>query len=128
MAMTKKEQQAFQDLHNTVSITKALRWSDLKAKRQPLPKEGISFGWDFNEYRVESYGLSGAVYEAWTDKISHGKGHKRNLGSQEGKHLYATRCEALIGLRMALEQRFAKALAQVDEAIAEETVMNGEEP
>lgn len=121
MAMTKAERAEIEALRTKL----ALRWSGAVApERMPLPARGYINGWDFNSYGV------GSVYPAWTESNGHGRGQHRTddgtnwrdrpSGSQQGLPIYATKRDALIGLRLAKELEFAAALHRIDAMIEDE--------
>lgn len=62
------------------------------------------------------------VYEAWSDSMSHGRGHPdrtpRVSGSQGSAQLYSTRLLALKALRHEIERVAARQLALLDREIA----------
>lgn len=120
MAMTRKEAAEMESLRKQLAEAKALRYSGLpEPERLPIPTAGRVNGWDFN-----SYG-DGKVDRCWTEMNAHGFGHlptgaRTVTGSQRGGRLYATRLDALIGLRLAKERDCAALLARIDRMIEEE--------
>ena len=129
--MNKTEQAAFEQFQREVWDGRALGWSQLPAPervRRPAmtlaereTRAIVVMGWDFNEHR-------GAVYRAWSTSTSHGYYNKDNEtlpvamkrgGSQGPCHMYATKLDALVALRLALERWAAKTLGGVDRKIAD---------
>jgi len=118
MAMNKKEQAEFEALKKQVAINRALRWTDPVDRDLPPPAMGgVSQGYDFNSYNK-------TVFQVWSKSTSHGNGVYSNLtrsASQNGLHLFSTEERALRALRAAVELEAAKALADIDAAIAKLT-------
>ena len=124
MAMTKKEAADMETLKRQLAEAVALRFSSEPAPvRMPLPTKGYVNGWNVN-----SYG-NGKIFEAWTERYSHGSGHRADDGtkylpdlgaSQNATPLFKTKLEALIALRMHQEQECARLLAATDFQIAAE--------
>ncbi len=121
MVMNKKEQAELDSLRFQLLEAKALRYSGISAPiKLGAPKEYTDYvnGWDYNSYNSR-------IYEAWTSGGSHGEGHRDKKtdknkyigGSQNSCNLFATKLDALIGLRLAKEKEFAKALAEIDKQI-----------
>jgi len=121
MVMNKKEQAELDSLRFQLLEAKALRYCGMSAPIKLRPPDVYSDyvnGWDFNAYNSH-------IYEAWTSGGSHGEGHRdkktdKNIyigGSQNSRTLFATKLDALVGLRLAKEKEFAKALAEIDKQI-----------
>lgn len=115
MAMNKKEQQEMASLREELRVAKALRFTDTVNKDIPHPAydAGLTLGWDFNAY-------SGAVKPCCSTSSYHGWGRTDKTDSQRGIAMFSTKLLALKGLRNALERKFAKELADVDEQIEAE--------
>lgn len=120
MAMTKAERAVMDTLRDELALAKALRYSGLvEPERMAIPDDGYVKGWDFNAHSDE-------VDERWSERSSSGYGtyqtnpHLRSE-RRDGRRLYATRRDALIGLRLAMEKRCAKQLAAIDALIERET-------
>ena len=114
MAMNKAEREELERLKQEVALAKALRFSALPAPVLiPPPDSGTTTGWIMN-----SYGL-GSIEQAWSERCCHGRGQKRGdmTASQKGVSLYRSKLDAYVGLRLAKEMEFAKALADIDARI-----------
>lgn len=113
MAMNKKEMAMMQALRERA----ALNWTG-EVKPDLLPPAcgsgGVSQGWDFNEHTNEAY-------PAWSSSINHSRGNHdkpdRTSVWRNPVHLYSSEELALRALRGALERKFAKQLARIDEAL-----------
>jgi hypothetical protein len=116
MAMTKKEQAAYDAMAKSVAIAKALRWTPVVGLDVPPPKPGDTFnkvvkGWSFNEYNLEANpSCSSCIY--------HSIRNDEKTDSQNPISQYSTRLRALQAMRNSMELKFAKELAEVDEMIA----------
>lgn len=119
MAMTKAERAEMDRLREELALARALRYSGMQApERMPLPDTGFQNGWSFNVH-------SGEVSGMWTERMAHGWGHRAEGGtggsvSQNGRRIYSTRRDALIALRLAMEEQSAKKLAAIDALIERE--------
>ncbi len=119
MAMTKAERAEMERLREELALARALRYSGMQAPTMnAIPTEGVVNGWSFNAY-------TGGVERMWSEPNAHGYGaHPGTNGerhaSRDGRRTYATRREALIGLRLATEEQCAKKLAAIDALISRE--------
>lgn len=131
MAMNKKEKEAFEYARSF----RSLRFSehpdttDVPAHTGP----GFSTGYSVNVHRVLNSGLShihDAVRLSWSSAGNHGDGNgspeTRRAGSREAIPLHSTKRRALGALRRELEDRFARTLMDIDDAIAAEREYEGE--
>ncbi len=119
MAMTKKEQAAYQAALEEIRILEALRWTTAVEKDIPPPQpfeepEYIN-GWIYNAY-------SGTVQKAWSSSIYHGDGWVENKerprhASQRPQALYSSALKAWQGLRYDVERSCARRLAEIDKQI-----------
>ena len=112
MAMTKKEQAAFQAAIDRAETLAALRWTAPVARDLPPPKDGYTQGWDISTYGV-------TIFEAWSGCVSHGTGKaplqgKYQTASQNSRSLFSTRSLALAALRHEIEKECAAKLLKVD--------------
>jgi hypothetical protein len=124
MAMTKKEQAAFADLECQSREWFALRWRDFLGQPtsidvgQEIKQHGWGFllrAWTFCTHTKE-------VFEGCTDGNSHAVKRTDRVTSQ-GMYgpWYRTKREALMALRLAVQEEFAKELAKIDAAIEAES-------
>lgn len=127
MAMTKKERAAWEAMEAELAQLRALTAADTQAPERdiPAPKWGepSTSGWDFNKYRMGHYGISSAIYPAWSDTTAHGEGKCRSngaSGSQKSIALFSTREKALRALRAAVVAEYASKLAIIDAEIGKE--------
>jgi hypothetical protein len=67
MAMTKKEQAAFDAAIYRAQLIAALRWTTPAEPDVNIPEKGFSKGWLFNAYNME-------VSRYWSDQTGHGEG------------------------------------------------------
>jgi hypothetical protein len=125
MAMTKAEKQRMEELEKEVRLVRALRYSTY------APPKKIHVGSDnqrINGYlifgsRIDGivWGAESAVVEAWSESVRHGQGKyqegRQTMASRDSCPLYRTRHDALIGLRLDKEKKFATILADIDRAI-----------
>ena len=125
MALSKKDQAAFDGLREALYQAKAFRFTDPVPPDLPVPKYGEpdTTGWDFNAY-------TGHVAEAWSGVAAHGNGPARSskgTAIQQGRNLYSTKLLALRALRRAVEMECAKKLACIDRQIDIEGGQHGTE-
>jgi hypothetical protein len=116
MAMNKKEREQFEAMERQLLVLRALRWSDTVAIAPDVPVptgSGVTEGW-----LPWQYGDTYRIEKAWSTCVSHGTGDRRDSGSQKGRALYSTEERAFRAVRVAMEHRFAQALAGVDARIA----------
>lgn len=127
MAMNKKEQIEF----DIARSYRSLRFSDYPTSPDLDAKSsdaGLVVGFGINISRVFSLGTIGsynpAVYPAWSERNRHGVGdgspESLKRGSRDDVPLYSTRKRALGALRRELEDKFARLLLEIDDAIAAE--------
>lgn len=117
MSMNKAERAEMEALRTKL----ALRWSGLpEPERLPLPE----FGNYVNGWFFYTHGMR--VFPAWTEENAHGEWHRtddpldwsrRGYASQNSRAVYATKRDAYIALRLAVEQECAKRLRDIDRAI-----------
>ena len=119
MAMTKQERADMELLAQALREARALAYSNLPVpEKQPVPKAYNEYvhGWDMNPSDCR-------VYPVTTTSVSHHQGKHlgpegRDIGwSQNGLSTYKSRRDALIALRLAKEQEFARILANIDELL-----------
>jgi hypothetical protein len=108
MAMTKKEQAAFEELRKELALTKAWKLTDPVERDLPPPDSPteLSRGWDFNTY-------SGTVYKACSDSFYNGNGWEKTT-SQRPLALFSTFERAKAALRYAVEREPLERLARTD--------------
>ena len=118
MAMTKKEQAAFQAAIDRAELLAALRWTSPVEPDVPIPEKFGEYaeGWAFNTYSM-------IVTQAWTTTVSHGSGfapksssYSRNA-SQGAQRLYSTQAKAIQAMRHELEIQAAKKLLECDQLL-----------
>lgn len=120
MAMTKKEQAAYEEALDEIRILSALRWTT-RVERDvlpPHPMDAIKYtnGWNFNSHAVR-------VFKVWSSSIYHGEGWvedgkeiPRNA-SQQPQRLYSSELKAWQAMRQELEWKYARELAAIDKQI-----------
>jgi hypothetical protein len=116
MAMNKSEKERLAQLEAELRKAKALRYpTDPIPETLPLPKtsEKLVRGWDFNTY-------SKMVEVACTTSYEHSYGCANYTTTQRAHPVFATRLHALIALRHAVTNDFARQLASIDEKIENE--------
>jgi hypothetical protein len=127
MAMNKAEAKRLHDAEAALDAALALGWSKLPSP-EPLPgydpwagltERGEADGWTFNSHTRElspmfRSGLS--FYRGVTGDQVRAQPN-RYSASRDGGPIYATRLDAAIALRLALEEDFAKKLAAIDTII-----------
>lgn len=117
MAMTKKEQTAFESLQHQLRLAKALRFTE-SVERDVMPPsnyDGLAKGWDYNAY------IGGPrVEKACSSCVHHGFGDDTKTTSQGTRRLFSTKLLALRALRVEVESKVAEILAKIDEQIEEE--------
>ena len=96
-------------------VVRALRWTDGLTERDVLKprSQGITTGWSYNPH-------TRVVMPMWSESSTHGRGHERKSGSQQGIALFSTKLRALRALRRAVEVDCARKLAAIDEQIRAE--------
>tara|TARA_R100001510_G_scaffold25356_1_gene22240 strand:- start:338 stop:757 length:420 start_codon:yes stop_codon:yes gene_type:complete len=96
-------------------VVRALRWTDAQTMRDvPKPRgEGMTTGWNYNSH-------TRVAMPMWSTSVTHGHGHERKSGSQQGIALFSTKLRALRALRRAVEVDCARKLAAIDEQIRAE--------
>ena len=130
MAMTKAEKAEMERLQYELSLARALRWSDrpmperVKITQSMSSKEVVQ-GWNFSSGRIINGSMRDAVFEAWTTRMSHGHGvhvadNLRLASSRQCCPVFATRLNALVALRLEVQQECAGKLALIDNHIMEE--------
>jgi hypothetical protein len=117
MTLTKKDQALMAALRDELLMAKAFRWTPPVPRTVLAPKRAgeLTTGWDFNAY-------SERVYPAWSGVGGHGEGSapgQHTIGWQETRDLFATKRQALMGMRHELEKQFALTLARIDKQIQE---------
>lgn len=126
MAMNKAERKALEDALLERDMARALRWPEYE--RPVVIPPPSSYGEPTSGFLIipsrSMTGSAGAgVVKAWSDTLMHGFDSdkpNRSFGIHGSSPLFATRIDALKGLRMELTEMFAKKLAEVDRLIAEE--------
>ena len=116
MAMTKKEQAAFQAAIDRAETLAALRWTWPVVRDVGVPLQGYSEGWDYNAH-------SQRVWQGWSDRVAHGEGAapeagKYRSGIQASRCMFSTKALALAAMRHEMEQKAAADLMRVDRQIA----------
>lgn len=115
MAMNKKEQAELEELRKQLAIAKAFRFTE-PVERDVQPPESYSAlatGWVYNEYNC-------MVSVACSNSVHHAVGRTDKTNTQRPISMYSSKLLALKGLRNALEQKYAKALADIDAQIEKE--------
>lgn len=119
MAMNKKEQAEMDRLRDELRIAKSFRFTETVEPDVMPPvaygKENAINGWYMNPH-------NGSVCLAATSSAAHTTSPEiiRAAWTQGSKKLYSTRLLALKAGRCAMEQKFAKLLADIDRKIEEE--------
>jgi hypothetical protein len=115
VAMNKKEQAAFAAAVRAARVAGALRRTSpvLPDLPPPATSRDLTQGWTYNSH-------SGAVSRACSSAVFHSAWTDKKTDSQGPRSLYSTKISALKALRYAMEQDFARRLADIDELIAAE--------
>lgn len=126
MAMNKKEQDEF----NYARSFRAMRFTDHpRIPDVPVPSgSDVSVGYAVNISRALNGSVSctplNGVFQVWSKRSIHGLGdgsvESQRHASRDGIAIHSSRIRALGALRRELEDRFAKILLEIDDAIAEE--------
>jgi len=129
MAMTKKEQAAFDAALKAARVLGALRWTTTPAKDVAPPTNGdVSTGWFAS---LPSWSTNSVELQPmWSGSVSHGYGvkTKHESGTQGSRHMHSTKYGALMQLRGDTERHAAERLAVIDAAIAVLEEPTGENP
>jgi hypothetical protein len=130
VAMSKREQAAFEAAIRAAKVAGALRWTEPLEPDLPRPGPGgPSFvrGWTFNPYLAINGPHSLQVQKSCSTANGHNTGSWDATTSQGGIAQYSTKLRAARALRAVLEKKFAETLADVDllieEAKAEEAAV-----
>lgn len=131
MAMTKVEKAALAGARTEaelarrdLGLARALRWTD----RPHAEAEGVPHGEPSGGYRegwvfVAAGGASDRVEIGWTESHRHGWGRhssKPRSAAQDGRPVFPTRLDALVGLRRRVERECAERLLRIDRMIEAE--------
>ncbi len=123
MAMTKKELAEFDAMREEVRVTRALRWSSeipMRIDAENLAKElaygQVEIGWWFNEHAKRNFNKSFIAIMC----NSHSYSQTTKTDSQQiGGPWFASKFDALIALRQAVERHSAAQLSEIDRLIDE---------
>lgn len=129
MAMTKKEKEREDALVEALSSSRALGWRSFVPALLPIPKYGQTpypLGFLHNLHSGEIYyaSTSASAHVSSTEKKyveDWANGRTSSGGSQGPRVLFFTRRDALCDLRMKLQEKYGRHLAQIDAAIEKES-------
>lgn len=116
MAMTKKEQQAFDAMETEMRKARALRFPDYAPEWIAAVEAGFAKqeGWTFNVH-------CGRVDHGWFTSTAHGyewpPTEGRSGAQNRGGPWYRSEVGALMALRIALTHKYAEELAKLDKKI-----------
>lgn len=129
MATTKKTLEYIAKLEQDAATARALGWRDYKPAKVVLPEDGkvkgfvnnvstgsISFAASTRSSHITS--SEEAVVDKWFQPSR--PGFINISGSREGILMFRTRKDALMNLRLQLQAKFGKQLAELDAEIAAE--------